>query len=72
MGINIIYGLLVSTAVVTLSDSHPTGAPSEACEQMRPHHPPTTTFGVAPFVIDVDDLYYTPGSVVTGISHMSD
>ena len=66
MDLSVAIVVMVSVTMVTMSGSLPTGAPTAACIPMRPHHPPTTTFGVAPFVLDVSHLYYVPGSVITG------
>ncbi|WAR07048.1 FRRS1-like protein, partial [Mya arenaria] len=46
--------------------AYPTGAPLQACADMKPLHPPTTTSGQAPFAIKTSTLVYTPGAEITG------
>ncbi|KAL4232478.1 DOMON domain-containing protein frrs1L [Mactra antiquata] len=45
---------------------YPSGAPLEACSEMRPYHPPTTTSGTAPFEINITATSYLPGEEITG------
>ena len=46
--------------------SYPSGAPLEACQEMRPYHPPTTTSGTPPFAINLTQTGYRPGSEISG------
>lgn len=66
MGVKTLLTILLSTILVSPAKGHPTGAPLIACEQMKPFHPPTTTYGTPPFAVDVSDIYYIPGYEITG------
>lgn len=46
--------------------SYPTGAPLQACQEMRPYHPPTTTSGSPPFAINISTAVYKPDSEIKG------
>ena len=66
MGAKTLLIILLPTIFVSSAEGHPTGAPLIACEQMKPFHPPTTTYGTPPFAVDVSDIYYVPGYEITG------
>lgn len=57
---------LVALVLLQSCHGYPSGAPLDACQDMVPNHPPTTTSGNAPFEIKVSQTSYTPGEKITG------
>ncbi|KAK7100444.1 putative defense protein 3 [Littorina saxatilis] len=61
------FPLLLTSLLVTSSRGYPTGAPTEVCSSMFPHHGAEPQTSAVPYSITVESSIYTPGSTQTPI-----